>query len=176
MPSDHIHLMNDIIQRAIAKRDQEMKSPGTDEDGLILCSKVDMTEETGTVAILPMDRNPPEDDKHRVQFTANTRPDAAECRPAYDHGKKDQIQADLRGYFGCDPGAKILCPAGGIAVFSSLTLHCSSPNRSGALRSALNVQYASTPLMSEDGQSFRHKADPFVVERETAEDVKQWQK
>ena len=135
-----------------------------------------MTEETGTVVILPTDRNPPEDDQHRIRFKANTRPNATEHWPAYDHGKKDQSQADLHGYFGSDPGVKILCPAGSIVVFSSLTLHSSLPNRSNALRSALNVQYASTPLMSEDGQSFRHKADPFVVNGKTVEDIKEWQK
>ena len=40
MPQDHIRLMNDIIHRAIAKRDEEMKSTSTDGDGLILCSKL----------------------------------------------------------------------------------------------------------------------------------------
>ena len=78
---------------------------------------------------------------------------------------------ELIGYFGTDRGVEVTCPAGSIVVFSSLTLHCSSANRSNALRSAYNVQYAAVPLMSEDNQSFRHKADSFVIQSETIEEA-----
>ena len=66
------------------------------------------------------------------------------------------------GYFGDDPGVPAVLPAGGIAVFSSLTFHRSGPNKSHAARRALVVQYSAEPIMTEDGSKPWHAADPFL--------------
>lgn len=133
-----------------------------------------MTTTNGTISVLPIERNPTEDKIHKVNWSDKPRPAASTKFSCYQHRKDDQ-SPDLIGYFGSDPGVEVVCPVGSIVVFSSLTLHCSSSNRSNTLRSAYNVQYAPVPLMSEDTQSFRHKADPFIVKSETAHDIKKWQ-
>jgi ectoine hydroxylase-related dioxygenase (phytanoyl-CoA dioxygenase family) len=138
------------------------------------CALTEMTETNGTISVLPIERNPPDDENHKVNWCDKPRPSATTKFPCYQH-RKDDKSPDLIGYFGSDPGVEVLCPVGSIVVFSSLTLHCSSSNRSNELRSAYNVQYAPVPLMSEDQQSFRHKADPFIVKSETADEVKKWQ-
>ena len=138
------------------------------------CALSEMTTTNGTISVLPIERNPPPDENHRVRWYAKPRPSGATQFPSYQH-RKDENSPDLVGYFGTDPGVEVLCPAGSIAVFSSLTLHCSSPNRSNALRSAFNVQYAAVPLMSEDQQSFRHKADPFIIRSGTNDAIRKWQ-
>ena len=138
------------------------------------CALSDMTTQNGTLSVLPVDRNPPSDELHPVKWSAKPRPMTDVEFPRYEH-RRQENDPDMIGYFGADPGVEVICPIGSIVVFSSLTLHCSSPNRSNDIRSAYNIQYAAVPLMSEDGQSFRHKADPFVVASKTAEDVKQWQ-
>jgi len=138
------------------------------------CALNEMTETNGTISVLPIERNPSEDENHKVNWYDKPRPSANIKFPCYQH-KEDDKSPDLIGYFGRDPGDEVLCPVGSIVVFSSLTLHCSSSNRSDTLRSAYNVQYAPVPLMNEDQQSFRHKADPFIVESKTADEVRKWQ-
>ncbi|CAF0829230.1 unnamed protein product [Didymodactylos carnosus] len=138
------------------------------------CALSEMTESNGTISVLPNERNPPEDQDHIVNWSAKPRPLAIKEFPCYQH-RKDDKSPDLIGYFGKDPGVEVLCPIGSIVVFSTLTLHCSTPNRSNTLRSAYNVQYAPVPLMSEDGQTFRHKADLFVVDSKTDPQAKMWQ-
>ncbi len=138
------------------------------------CALTEMTATNGTISVLPIERNPPADENHKVNWSDKPRPAATTKFPCYQH-REDDTSPDLIGYFGSDSGVEVLCPVGSIVVFSSLTLHCSSPNRSNALRSAYNVQYAPVPLMSEDCQSFRHKADPFIVNSETAHEIRKWQ-
>jgi len=138
------------------------------------CALTEMTETNGTISVLPIQRNPSNDENHKVNWCDKPRPSTTTEFPCYQH-RKDDESPDLIGYFGSDPGVEVLCPVGSIVVFSSLTLHCSSSNRSNELRSAYNVQYAPVPLMSEDQQSFRHKADPFIVKSETADEIKKWQ-
>ncbi|CAF1212851.1 unnamed protein product [Adineta ricciae] len=253
---EHLHMMNEIIQRAIAKRDEDLKNE-VNKDGLIQCSTdgkyfffmhedhepemkkiifssymeqitkailgekvyythseivvkrgegekrdfgertkfswhqdsgyvpykhtpylscwcalTEMTSTNGTISVLPVERNPPEDKHHHINWSGKPRPSAHIEFPCYQH-RKDESSPDLIGYFGTDRGVEVTCPAGSIVVFSSLTLHCSSANRSNALRSAYNIQYAPVPLMSEDNQSFRHKADPFIVQSETIDETNQ---
>jgi ectoine hydroxylase-related dioxygenase (phytanoyl-CoA dioxygenase family) len=138
------------------------------------CALSEMTTTNGTLSVLPIERNPPTDENHQVNWYAKPRPLATTQFPCYQH-RKDGDSPDLVGYFGSDPGVEVLCPAGSIVVFSTLTLHCSSPNRSDTLRSAVNIQYAAVPLMNEDQQSLRHKADPFIIQFETNEHVRKWQ-
>ncbi|CAF0845949.1 unnamed protein product [Adineta steineri] len=138
------------------------------------CALTEMTTNNGTISVLPIERNPSEDENHKINWCAKPRPSAVTEFPCYQH-RNDDNSPDLIGYFGSDLGIEVLCPVGSIVVFSSLTLHCSSPNHSKALRSAYNVQYAPVPLMSEDSQSFRHNADPFIVESKIAHEVEKWQ-
>ena len=49
---------------------------------------------------------------------------------------------ELSGYSGDDPGRPVICAAGGMVVFSSLTLHRSGENRTGWRRRAYLVQYS----------------------------------
>ena len=138
------------------------------------CALTEMTSTNGTISVLPIERNPPNDEVHKVNWSDKPRPGANGEFPCYQH-RNDEKSADMIGYFGNDRGVEVVCPIGSIVVFSSLTLHCSSSNRSNALRSAYNVQYAPVPLMSEDQQTFRHKADPFILNGQTENNVKKWQ-
>ena len=66
-----------------------------------------MSVENGTVYMLPYDRAGGKTvAKHQHETGSN----------------------DLVGYFGDDPGVPINCPAGSIAVFSSVCFHRSNPN------------------------------------------------
>lgn len=138
------------------------------------CALTDMTIYNGSISVLPIDRNPKADENHHIDWSDIPRPSASVKFPCFHH-RKDDNSADMVGYFGPDPGDKVICPAGSIVVFSSLTLHCSSSNTSNSFRSAYNVQYSPVPLMNEDQQSFRHDAKPFVVHSETADTIKIWQ-
>ncbi|CAF1509938.1 unnamed protein product [Rotaria sordida] len=138
------------------------------------CALTEMTSNNGTISVLPAERNPSADENHKIRWFGKARPSSETKFPSYAH-RPDDSSPDLLGYFGNDPGVEVVCPAGSIVVFSSLTLHCSSPNRSDSLRSAYNVQYAPVPLMSEDQKSFRHKADPFIIQSKTDEELKKWQ-
>src|SRR5512143_2148920 len=68
----------------------------------------DVNEENGTIYLLPYAR--------------------AGVREKVEHrtvpGSNDRV-----GYFGTDPGDPVVCPAGSIAVFSSVSFHRSGPNR-----------------------------------------------
>lgn len=57
----------------------------------------------------------------------------------------------------------MICKAGSIAVFSSMTLHMSPDNVSQNSRRAINTQYTRAPLYLEDGVTLRHKAVPFFL-------------
>lgn len=138
------------------------------------CALTEMTMKNGTLSVLPIERNPLADLDHKICWYDKPRPSTSVSFPCYEH-KRDKDSPDMIGYFGSDPGIEVLCPAGSIVVFSSLTLHRSSSNRTHALRSAYNIQYSSVPLRNEDGQSLRHKADPFIWESTLTETAKQWQ-
>lgn len=104
------------------------------------CALDPVDEENGTIYVLPFSR-------------AGTR-ELAPHETLPDTGKV--------GYFGDDPGIPAILPAGGIAVFSSLTFHRSGPNKSKAARRALVVQYSAEPILTEDGTKPWHAADPFL--------------
>jgi ectoine hydroxylase-related dioxygenase (phytanoyl-CoA dioxygenase family) len=85
------------------------------------CALDDMSEANGTAYILPTSR--------------------LGIRRRVEHIRDSEIN-DLVGYFGKDPGDPIICPAGSIAFFSSVTFHRSGWNRSDQLRRAYLIQYS----------------------------------
>ncbi len=65
----------------------------------------------------------------------------------------DQDGKVLIGYEGTDPGVPAFVPAGSAVVFSSVTLHRSSPNITDQPRRAFIAQYSSVPIIDpETGQ------------------------
>lgn len=95
------------------------------------CALDDMSEANGTVSILPYDR--------------------AGTRVRVDH-VLDPATNDWVGYHGSDPGIPVICPAGSIALFSSVTFHRSGLNRSPRLRRSYLIQYSQEPLVRSDGK------------------------
>lgn len=89
------------------------------------CPLDDVSEANGTAAILPWSR-----------LGIKTR---------VEHIKDPEIN-DLVGYFGDDPGDPVVCPAGSLALFSSVTFHRSGFNRSDALRRVYLIQYSDQQL------------------------------
>ena len=90
----------------------------------------DVNEENGTIYLLPYAR-------------AGVR-EKVEHRPV--PGSNDRV-----GYFGTDPGDPVVCPAGSIAVFSSVSFHRSGPNRTSKMRRAYAVQYSPEIIYEPDG-------------------------
>jgi len=104
------------------------------------CTLDDVSEENGTVYMLPYDR--------------------AGTRGLTPHAKIEGA-FDLVGYRGDDPGVPVLCPAGSIAFFSSHVLHRSGPNTTPRQRRVYLPQYSSAPILKEDGTPF-YIAEPFL--------------
>ena len=93
------------------------------------CALDDMTEENGTLYLLPYSRaGTRELVKHEVQAGTN----------------------DAVGYFGDDPGDPLVVPAGTIVAFSSLVFHRSGPNTLGSMRRALTVEFSSHPMVNPE--------------------------
>ncbi len=104
------------------------------------CTLDDVSEENGTVYMLPYDR--------------------AGGRGLKPHTKMEG-DFDLIGYRGDDPGVPVLCPAGSIAIFSSHVLHRSGPNTTPRQRRVYLPQYSSAPVLKEDGTPY-YIAQPFL--------------
>lgn len=62
------------------------------------------------------------------------------------------------GYDGPDPGIPAEVPAGSIVIFSSLTLHRSSPNVTDRQRRGYVVQYAGAPILDPSSGEVRGMA------------------
>ena len=92
------------------------------------CALDDMTEENGTVYILPYTR--------------------AGTRTKIEH-VKDEKTNDLVGYHGDDPGEPVICPAGSIAVFSSTCFHRSGFNRTDKPRRVYLAQYSPEAILRD---------------------------
>ncbi|MFQ5951220.1 MAG: phytanoyl-CoA dioxygenase family protein [Candidatus Geothermarchaeales archaeon] len=101
----------------------------------------DMSEENGTVYILPFDR-------------AGTR----DCVPHY----REEGSNDLIGYTGDDPGIPVIVPAGSIAVLSSTTFHRSGANATDRMRRSYLAQYSAEPIMNKEGTELWNMAKPFL--------------
>jgi ectoine hydroxylase-related dioxygenase (phytanoyl-CoA dioxygenase family) len=105
------------------------------------CALDDMSEANGTVYMLPYER--------------------AGVRRRIDHQKETGTN-DLVGYFGDDPGVPVICPAGSIAVFSSVCFHRSGCNTTKKPRRVHLAQYSPEPIMTADRAKLWALADPFL--------------
>lgn len=90
----------------------------------------DVSEENGTVYILPYSRSG--------------------IRTWVQHIKEPGSN-DLVGYFGSDRGIPITAPAGSIACFSSLLFHSSGANLTSRMRRIFLAQYSPEVIMTQDG-------------------------
>jgi ectoine hydroxylase-related dioxygenase (phytanoyl-CoA dioxygenase family) len=100
----------------------------------------DMTEENGTIYVLPYSR-------------AGTQSRQEHVRQAGSN--------DLVGYHGDDPGIAVVVPAGSIAVFSSTTFHRSGANTTQGIRRVYLPQYSAEPILKRDGSGLWGFAEPF---------------
>jgi ectoine hydroxylase-related dioxygenase (phytanoyl-CoA dioxygenase family) len=122
------------------------------------CALDDMTEENGTVRVLPFPR--------------------LGIRTWVQHVKEEGSNDEV-GYFGSDPGIPAIVPAGSIVLFSSVTFHASSANTSGRMRRAYLAQYSVEPLLTADGSKLWGNAEPLlrdgrIVAGEAAPAIESW--
>lgn len=107
------------------------------------CALDDMTEENGTVHVLPYAR-------------AGMQPDDL-FQHEVEEGTNDKV-----GYRGDDPGIAAIVPAGSVVVFSSRTFHSSGPNTTSKMRRSYLAQYSVEPILNADGVTLRAQAVPFL--------------
>lgn len=107
------------------------------------CALDDMSEENGTIAVLPY---------KRAGMTAD---DLFEH--VVEEGTNDKV-----GYHGNDPGDLFIAPAGSIAVFSSRTFHRSGSNTTPNMRRSYLAQYSAEPIMNREGTGLWGKAIPLL--------------
>ncbi|MDL5510365.1 phytanoyl-CoA dioxygenase family protein [Arenibacter sp. M-2] len=110
----------------------------------IWCPLDDVTEENGTVYLLPYKD--------------------AGVKDRIDH-KLDTETNDKVGYFGDNPGVPAILNAGDVALFSSTCFHKSGPNRTNKARRVLLLQYSPEPILKKDGSPL-YWAEPFVEDGE----------
>jgi hypothetical protein len=107
------------------------------------CTLDDVSEENGTVYLLPHSR-------------AGTR------KQIIDHTKEAGTN-DLIGYNGSDPGDAVIVPAGSIVAFDSFVFHRSGPNCTDKMRRIYLPQYSAAPILRPDGKPWAI-ATPFLVQ------------
>jgi len=105
----------------------------------------DVTEENGTVYLLPYSR-----------LGIKTR---------VTHVKDPQLN-DMVGYFGKDPGDPVIVPAGSIAVFSSVCFHRSGANLTPRMRRVMLSQYAAGPIIDPSTNKLFLDGVPFMKDGE----------
>jgi Phytanoyl-CoA dioxygenase (PhyH) len=105
------------------------------------CPLDDVTEENGTIYILPQSE------------TSNG--------GAVPHWY-DPVSNDWIGYDGPLAGTPVCLRAGGIAVFSSLTMHRSGANYTPRLRRVYLAQYSPAPVLTADHAMLWGNAVPFL--------------
>jgi ectoine hydroxylase-related dioxygenase (phytanoyl-CoA dioxygenase family) len=105
------------------------------------CALDDMSEENGTVYVLP----------HSRGGTSHT---------IFDHDR-EQVSNDLVGYTGDDPGVPVVCPAGSIVAFTSYNFHRSGANTTPRMRRVYLGQYSAEPIVGPGGKHWQ-MAVPFV--------------
>jgi hypothetical protein len=117
--------------------------PSTDHKPYVTCwcTLDDVSEENGTVYLLPHSR-------------AGTR------GQIIDH-TKEAGSNDLIGYTGDDPGDPVIVPAGSIVAFDSFVFHRSGPNKTENMRRIDLLQYSDKPILRPDGKPWA-MATPFL--------------
>jgi ectoine hydroxylase-related dioxygenase (phytanoyl-CoA dioxygenase family) len=105
------------------------------------CTLDDVSEENGTVYLLP----------HSRGGTKST---------IINHTKEDGTN-DLIGYSGSDPGDAVVVPAGSIVAFDSYVFHRSGPNKTERMRRIYLPQYSAKPIDRPDGKPWA-MATPFL--------------
>jgi ectoine hydroxylase-related dioxygenase (phytanoyl-CoA dioxygenase family) len=105
------------------------------------CPLDDVTEENGTIYILPMSESG--------------------IKTSVPH-EFDPLSNDWVGYSGPLEGAPVIAKAGSLAVFSSLTMHSSGGNSTPRLRRAFISQYSPEPVLTADGAMLWANAVPFL--------------
>lgn len=90
----------------------------------------DMSPANGTISVLPISRL---GIKARVEH------------------EQDPVTNDLVGYHGTDPGDQVVCPAGSLALFSSVTFHKSGANTTNRMRRVYLIQYSAGRILRPDG-------------------------
>ena len=111
------------------------------------CALDDMSEENGTVHVLPFSQ--------------------IGIRSWVKHIREEGSN-DLVGYFGDEPGIPVLVPAGSIAVFTSVNFHSSGTNTTSRMRRTYLAQYSAEPILSPDGAKLWGNAEPFLVDGTSA--------
>jgi ectoine hydroxylase-related dioxygenase (phytanoyl-CoA dioxygenase family) len=107
----------------------------------VWCALDDVTEDNGTVYLLPFSQ-------------AGTR----DVVPHRHDPATDDMVADVGG-----PGIPALIGAGGVACFSSTLLHRSGANTTPADRRVYLAQYSAEPLLTADGAGLWQHAVPFLA-------------
>lgn len=105
------------------------------------CALDDMSEENGTLYLLPYSR-------------AGTR----EIQP---HVREEESN-DAVGYFGDDPGDPLIVPAGTILAFASTVFHRSGANTLPTMRRALTIEFSSEPILNPETGGLSIWAIPFL--------------
>jgi ectoine hydroxylase-related dioxygenase (phytanoyl-CoA dioxygenase family) len=105
------------------------------------CTLDDVSEENGTVYLLPHSRGGTKD-------------------KILDHDKEEGTN-DVIGYTGDDPGEAIAVPAGSVVAFTSYNLHRSGANHTDRMRRIYLPQYSCEPILRPDGKPWA-MAVPFV--------------
>lgn len=106
----------------------------------IWCPLDDVTEENGTVYLLPYKDAGV---KNRIDHVLQ-------------EGTNDKI-----GYFGDNPGIPAVLNAGDVALFSSTCFHRSGSNTTNKSRRVLLIQYSAEPIMKNVNEPL-YWAEPFV--------------
>jgi len=108
------------------------------------CNLDDVSEQNGTVFLLPHSRGNSRDTIHPHQHEEGTN--------------------DLVGYTGDDPGIAIEVPAGSVVAFTSYNFHRSGANTSEAMRRVYLPQYSGAPIVHSDGSGPKGMAVPFIAD------------
>ncbi len=106
------------------------------------CALDDMSEENGTVYVLPYSKFGGDD--------------------LLPHERDEELN-DLVGYTGDDPGTPAIVPAGSIVLFSGFTFHRSGTNKTNRMRRVYLPQYTSGIAKNADGSDFG-RAEPFLID------------
>jgi ectoine hydroxylase-related dioxygenase (phytanoyl-CoA dioxygenase family) len=109
------------------------------------CPLDDVSEENGTVYLLPYER--------------------AGTRELVPH-EKDPVTNDLVGYTGDDPGEPVIVPAGSIVCFSGTVLHRSGPNKTSQMRRVYLADYSPEPIYKPGTTEPLHHVVPFLKDGE----------